>query len=357
MKMINWWSNNFDEKEIKAVSDAILSKCISQGDITDKFEKELAKFLQVPYCICVPNGTQAITLSFMACGIEYGDEIITSNRTFIGTAHAGLILGAKIVAVDVKDDMSIDYNLIENKITNKTKLIVPVHLNGIANDMEAISKIADDNKITIVEDACQAFGSKYNGKFLGTFGRFGCFSLGIAKVLSTGQGGVVTANNEEDYKLLQKIRNQGVFDVRKEQNYGIKAFNFKFNDMQAAIGLAQLSKINEKIETCKDIYQTYKEKLDGKINYVQCNLESTMPMRFLVLHQRNQELKEWLMNQGIGSSLDAPSLNLCPHLNISGKYPISNKFHKELLILPSGPSQKISDINKVANKVLEWLGV
>ncbi len=141
--MINWWSNNFDEKEIKAVSDAILSKCISQGDITNKFEKELAKFLQVPYCICVPNGTQAITLSFMACGIEYGDEIITSDRTFIGTAHAGLILGAKIVAVDVKDDMSIDYNLIENRIANKTELIGPGHLSGIANDMGAIGQIAE----------------------------------------------------------------------------------------------------------------------------------------------------------------------------------------------------------------------
>lgn len=353
--MISWWKNDFGNEEIAAVSDAINKKKLSQGEITDEFEKKIAKFLDAPYCVCVPNGTSALTLAYMACGLKAGDEIIVSDRVFVATANAATILGARVISVDVKDDMSIDENLLENKISKYTKIIVPAHLNGIASNIKAINKIANLASLDIVEDACQAFGSKLNNQYLGSFGRFGCYSFSVSKILSTAQGGALCAKNKDDYELLKRIRNQGVFDVRKERNYDIKAFNFKFNDMQAAIGLVQLNKINEKISKCKEIYKIYESILGGKIDYVKLNLDNEIPLRFLILHEKNKELKEYLNKNGVETSFENISLHLCRHLNISGNYQKSKKFNDELLILPSGPSQEISDIEFAAKKVLKWL--
>ena len=354
--VIDWWNISLGKEEQEAVANAIKSRKIAQGSITEEFEEKVAKFLNVPYALAVPNGTQALTLAYMGLGIELGDEIIMPNRTFVATAHAGVILGARIKAIDVKDNQTINEELLEIAITCKTKVIVPVHLNGVASNMDRILEIAKKHNIEIVEDACQAFGSKDSkGRNLGSFGRFGCFSLGLAKILTTGQGGIVVMKDKNDYDRLRRIRNQGVFDVRSENSYEIKAYNFKFNDMQASVGLVQLSKIEEKMKASINNYKRYEEKLKG-VKILKSNIENgEVPMRVLIFAKDNLALREYLLSKGIKTSLESPSLNHCPHLNIKEEFPVSEVFNNELLILPSGPNLELEKIDIVCNEVNKWV--
>lgn len=158
-------------------------------------------------------------MTHMAIGLTPGDEIIVPDRTFIATINAAMMLGARIRLVDVRSDRPLlDPADIEAQLSERTKTIVPVHLNGRAADMEAIQAIADKHGLAVIEDAAQALMSKRRDRHLGTFARFGCFSLGMAKFLTTGQGGFVTCHTREDYHLLQKLKNQGVFDVTRNRN-------------------------------------------------------------------------------------------------------------------------------------------
>lgn len=353
---INWWNIELGEEEQEAIARAMATRHIAQGEITEEFEEKVARYLKVPYAVAVPNGTQALSLAYMASGLGVGDEIITSNRTFVATAHAALLLGAKIRVVDVKDNQTLDEKLLENIITKQTKLIVPVHMNGIASNMDSIMKIAKMHNLQIVEDACQAFGSKdKSGKFLGTFGRFGCFSLGLAKLLTTGQGGVVVAHTREDCELLKRIRNQGVFDVRKERDYCLKAYNFKFNDMQAAIGIEQLKKMEVKIANSIALYEAYRKELCERVEFLESDIANgEIPMRCIIMVKNNSALKEYLQAKGIGTSYESPSLNHCAHLGICGEYPKSERFHNEMLILPSGPNQDLKNVAIVCNIITQW---
>ena len=357
MEPIKWWNIELGVEEQEAVLNAIANRKIAQGDITEEFEEKVARFLKVPYAVAEPNGTQALSLAYMALGIGINDEVIISNRTFVATAHAAMILGAKIRVIDVKENQTINEELIEKEITKNTKLIVPVHMNGVASNMDRILEIAKKHNLEVIEDACQAFGSRDSkGRYLGSIGRFGCFSLGLAKILTTGQGGIVTAHSQEDYNLLRKIRNQGVFDVRRERSYGIMAYNFKFNDMLAAIGLVQLQKIHQKIKHSQELYRSYCNMLQDKVRFLKVNIENgEVPIRFIVMVENNKDLKEYLYARGIESSFESPSLNRCSHLGIVGQYPKSDVFDRQMLILPSGPDQKLKNTKRVSSILMQWL--
>ena len=159
--MIPWWSTSFGEEEIEHVVQSMRNKCISQGGVTEEFERNLSEFLEVEHVIAVSNGSGAILIALMAVGILPGDEVIIPNRTWIATAHAVHLLGAKVVLVDTeKDRPIINTTLIEEKITSKTKAIIPVHMNGRSCDMQTINALAKKYKLFVIEDAAQAIASK-----------------------------------------------------------------------------------------------------------------------------------------------------------------------------------------------------
>ena len=161
MSEISWWKTNFGESEIKHVVRSMRDKCISQGKVTEEFEKNLSEFLEVQHVIAVNNGSSAILIALMAVGVRPGDEVIIPNRTWIATAHAVHLLGANTVFVDVEEEKPIiDASLIEEKITSKTKAIIPVHMNGRSCDMKAINTIAKKYKLFVIEDAAQAIASR-----------------------------------------------------------------------------------------------------------------------------------------------------------------------------------------------------
>lgn len=357
MHKIDWWLNVLDESDVIAVSSAMRNKSISQGKLTQQFEEELAAFLGVPYVVCAASGSAALAMAYYACGLRSGDEILTSNVTFVATANASLLFGGRARSVDVDARGVIDVARIREAIDQKTKIIVPVHMNGIACAMEEILEIASEYGIDVVEDACQAFGSKdEKGRFLGTFGRFGCFSLGMAKILTTGGGGFIVAHNKEDCEILKKIRNQGVFDVRKTCSYAQFGFNFKFTDLQASIGLNQLRNIDKKIHQAKEIYLRYQSLLKDKIQFLYSHIEKgEIPMRVVALTPLNHQIQKYLSLKNIFCALESQPLNKCGFLSIKGAFPMSDYFERHKLILPSGPSQSLLDVELVGAKILEFL--
>lgn len=183
------------------------------GDFTKKFEKEICLFLNIKYCIGVNSGYDALKLALKACGIKENDEVITVANTFVATVSAIVDIGAVPVLIDVDKTRNIATGEIEKHITPKTKAILPVHLAGIPCKMNEICSIAERYSLFVIEDAAQAFGTKYKDKYAGTFGICGCFSLHPTKILGgCGDGGMIVTNNPEINKRLRLLRNHGLYD-------------------------------------------------------------------------------------------------------------------------------------------------
>lgn len=187
---VPWWRTALGPEEIEMVVESIRAEHISGGPVTAQLEQAIGATLGVPYVVCTTSGSMALTLAMMILGVGHGDEVIVPNRTFMATAHAALMLGAKIRLVDVRPDIpAMDTDQLEAAVTPRTKAIVAVHLNGRATDMKAVNEIARRHGVAVVEDAAQAFLSKTRRGWLGAQSDLGCYSLGMTKLVSTGQGG------------------------------------------------------------------------------------------------------------------------------------------------------------------------
>ena len=259
---VSWWRTDVGAGEIAKVVESIRAERISGGPVTAELERAIGSVLGVPYVVCTPSGTMALKLALTTLGIGPGDEVIVPDRTFIATAHAALMLGAKVRLVDVLPDRPVlDVAQIEAHITPRTKAILPVHLNGRAVDMAALNEIARRRGVRVVEDAAQAFLSRGPGGWLGTHSDIGCFSLGMTKLVSTGQGGFCVTRDEDLYRRMRLVQNQGVVDTLSD-DYELRGFNCKFNDVLASLGVVQLERRAEKITRVTQVYEAYREFLD-----------------------------------------------------------------------------------------------
>ena len=230
------------DAEKKAVMAVLDSGFLAQGARTAEFEKRFASMLGVKHAIAVSNGTCAIQIALLAEGIGPGDEVITSPFTFIATANAIVYTGAKPVFVDIEaESFNISPELIESAITPRTKAILPVHLYGQVCEMDKIEAIAKEYGLKVIEDACQSVLATYKGKHAGSFGT-GTFSFYATKNMMTGEGGMITTNDDHVAEQCRLIRNHGMKERYVHQMVG---FNFRMTDIQAAIGLAQLDRVEE----------------------------------------------------------------------------------------------------------------
>ena len=349
-KKILWYRNSFGEAELQKIRESVSNEHISMGPVTDQFEKQIAKALKVPYAVVTTSGSVALLMAMMAKGIGPRDEVIMPNRTWIATAHAPLILGAKVVPVDVLPDIpALDVSQVREKITSRTKAIMPVHLNGRSVDMEEIQIIAKEYGLFVVEDACQAIFSKNSNGFLGTQSNMGCFSLGVTKLISTAQGGVIVTQNKETYEKLKLIRSHGTVD-NINPVYGLIGCNFKFTDILASIGIVQLSQANKKIIHVKKLYEKYVESIKSlpyiKIIPVKVS-KGELPLYVEVLCESRQKLMEFLESKGIMTRPFLPNLDSAPQLGNVDKFPNSEIFNKQGIFLPCGPSQSFENVDYV----------
>lgn len=355
--MISWWRTSFGEREIEGVTRSILNEHISQGPVTEEFESRIAEALDVPYVVATTSGSAALLMALMAIGIQRGDEVIVPNRTWIATAHAALLLGARVVLVDVRSDLPImDGAEVEGKITSRTKAILPVHMGGRAVDMKEIGRIASKYGLYVIEDAAQAFLSRGSQGYLGTHSDVGCFSLSVAKLISTGQGGFVITRNEEIYQKLKLIRTHGVRDVINVA-YEQLGLNFRFTDMQASIGIAQLGCIGDRVMRLKSVYERYEEGLREipALKLIPVNLQAgEMPLYIEVLCEDRERLIQFLADHSIQTRPFYPDLHTASYLDCNGIFPKSAYFAARGLFLPCGPAQSLENIDRVVDVLRKY---
>lgn len=232
-------------KELKYVTDALKSGWVSStGHYLEKFESEFSRYCQRKYAQAVSNGTTALHLALLALNIRKGDEVLVPNFTFIAIANTVTYVGATVTLIDCeKNTFNIDPDAIEKKITKKTRAIIVVHTYGHSADMDKITAIARKHKLYVIEDAAEAHGSFYKGKPCGSFGDISCFSFYGNKMVTTGEGGMCLTNDEHLYKKIKALRGQAMSETRRYW-HPIIGYNYRLTNVQAAIGCAQLERID-----------------------------------------------------------------------------------------------------------------
>jgi dTDP-4-amino-4,6-dideoxygalactose transaminase len=357
MAQISWWRTTFGEEEIRRITCAINQEHISQGPVTSEFERQLGDVLNVPYVVATTSGSMALLMALWAAGIGPGDEVIVPNRTWIATAHAPLLLGAKVVLVDVEEKIPImDVTQLESAITPRTKAIIPVHLNGRSVNMHEVQRIAKKHNLAVIEDAAQALSSRNEDGLLGTQSDMGCFSLSVAKIIATGQGGFIVTREESFYRKLVAMRTHGVSDV-VNASWTHPGFNFRFTDILASIGLVQLKRLPERIEKVKLIYARYSEAMSDLpfLKLIPVNIEAgEIPIYIEVLCPERDRLVEFLADRGIQTRPFYPDLNLAPYFKNTGRFPCSEVFGAQGLFLPCGPEQPMENICSVLDALYEF---
>lgn len=349
---IPWWQTSFDNGEDIAAAHAINSRHISQGVLTKKFEGELAKFLGVPEVIATSSGTSAITLALMGVNLKPGDEVLIPNRTWIATAHAVQILGGVPVFVDTEMDLPImQLSDLDKFITPSTRVVIPVHMNGRSVDMKTLNNYASERGLVVIEDAAQSFGSKdLEGNFLGTLSSAGCFSLSVAKIISTGQGGFIATHDLDLARRLRNLRTHGVENTTEPEKWIVPGFNFRFTDVLASIGIVQLGLMEERAKKAREIYNYY---CSGLLSLEKCKV---IPVREFelgpyveVLVENRREFREHLELNGIETRPFYPDLNSAPYWKFRNNRELFNsmKFAKKGVYLPSGPSITLQQVDSV----------
>ena len=359
MNKINEFYPLFGDKELERVIQSMHQNRISQGKITSEFENAIAEFLDVKYVVAVSNGTSALLLSLMSLGVDSNSEVIIPNRTWIATAHAALMLGAKVVLVDIEPNRPvIDVSKIEASITEKTKVILPVHLNGRSADITTINSIAKKHNLFVVEDAAQAFGSQNQFGYLGTQSDIGCFSLSMGKIITSGQGGFAVTNNPKLADLMRRIRTHGLSNITYIDKYNIPGFNFKYTDIQASIGMAQLESLSERIIRLKEIYKFYYEALSQNDQLLPIAVDIEMgevPLYNEYLCNDRNKFINYLEENGIQCRPFYPDLDRATYLSDQQCHYInSRKVEKEGVYLPGGVGIEDSQLTKVVENIHQY---
>jgi dTDP-4-amino-4,6-dideoxygalactose transaminase len=340
--------------EKQAVMDVLDSGFLAQGARTASFEKEFAEMLGVKHAIAVSNGTCALQIALLAEGIGPGDEVITSPFTFIATANAIVFTGAKPVFVDIDiDSFNISPEQIEDAITPRTKAIIPVHLYGQMCDMDEIQTIADKHGLKIIEDACQSVLATYKGRSAGSIGT-GTFSFYATKNLTTGEGGMITTNNDEVADASRLIRNHG---MRQRYVHEIIGYNFRMTDIQAAIGLVQLERLPELTKKRRENATYYHENIKSVVR------PKVLANRTHVWHQytiriedgeRDSALKK-LSQAGIGYGIYYPiplhKQNSMKKYVDEVELPITDQASKQVISIPIHPGLSQEELDRVVTEV------
>ena len=353
---------NEREEILKVLDEGILTSASNLGGKrVQDFEKLLANFLHVKHAVAVNSGTAALHASILAAGIKQDDEILIPSFTFVATANSVACTGAKPVFVDIeKDTYTINPLDLKNKVTNRTRAIIPVHLYGHPAKMDEILEFARKYSLLVIEDACQSLGSSYDGKQTGSLGEMGCFSMYASKVLTSGEGGAITTNSDDFAEKLRMIRNHGMvagYDTR------IIGFNMRLPEISAAIAKTQM----KKIQSMLDKRAINAKKLGGLLRAKIANHDIVLPQEnprvkynwylyTVAFNNFRNRVKKLLNDNGIGATIYYdPPVHQTPYYSKfhNGDLKITEWASRSVLSLPVHPSLTENDINLIANKVEE----
>ena len=361
-----------DDTEIEAVSEVLASKWISTGARVREFERAFAEYLGVKHAIAVSSCTAALHLSLVVTGIGTGDEVITTPYTFTATAEAIRYVGAKPVFVDIcPDTLNIDVTKVEQAITPRTKAIIPVHIAGLPCDMDALRETCQTHNLVLIDDAAHAIPAEYNGQYIGSLGDLSAFSFYANKNMTTGEGGMITTNNDAFAEPLRTMRLHGIDkDAWARQSkrtiwrYDITTEGYKYNmtDIQAAMGLCQLMKLNKQHERRQNFAQIYQSEL-AKLPqittpFVPDNLsEHAFHLYIIQLHSVNRdEFVESLREANIECSVHYIPLHLFEFYQKQygysvGDFSCAEEVFERVISLPLHPGLTESDVHFVIDAI------
>jgi len=358
------------EPEISLEEKQAVNIALERGEVSGsfgseipKFESDFANYVDCNYGVAVTSGTTALHLAVDICDFPEDSEILVSASTNIATALAVHHNNFKIIPVDSEEiTWNLDLDKVEELITDKTVAIIPVHLFGHPVDMERLMSIAERHNLIVIEDCAEAHGAKVNGKIVGSFGHMACFSFYANKIISTGEGGMITTNNKDYYDKLKLYKNLGFTQPRFYHN--IAGYNFRMTGLQAALGNAQLAKIDRFVETKRWIAKTYNEYL-GSVKEIQTpaeldwakNVYWMYAITFNANDGKNRDgLMTHLKNDGIDTRTFFCPMNLQPFLEAE-KYscPIAENIWKNGLYLPCSYNISEDQIKRVCTSIKTYL--
>ncbi len=346
------WIGEEEKREVEKVLD---SGMLASGEWVKRFEKEFSQYIGVKYAMTTTNGTQALILALEAVGV-HGKEVLVPSFTFIASATSIIRAGGRPVFVDVDEKTyNIDPEDVRRKITNDTVAIMPVHLYGQPANMDEIIEIAEEHNLYVIEDSAQAHGAEWKGKKVGSIGHIAGFSFYPTKNMTTGEGGMVTTNDDELAEKVMMIRNHGQTSRYMHEYLG---WNFRMTNIAAAIGLVQLKKLDyantkrrENAKFYDDLLNEYVETpfVDSRAAHVYHQYTIKIPKR--------EKLLEEFHKEGIGYGIYYPRGNhqqpIMKKLGYTAKLPITEKLCNEVVSIPVHPLVEKKDIEKIAEVIIK----
>jgi perosamine synthetase len=353
------------QKELAYVTDCIVTNWISStGKYVNQFETLFAGFCNCRHAVATSNGTTALHLALVALGIGPGDEVIVPSLSFIATANAVTYTGAKAVFVDSeKHTWNIDPHLIEKTVTPKTRAIIPVHLYGHPADMDPILAIARRHKLFVIEDAAEAHGAEYKGKKVGSLGDMGVFSFYGNKIITTGEGGMITVNDAALTEKIRILRDHGMSTTRRYW-HPVLGFNYRMTNIQAAIGVAQVERIDSILQAKLEITRLYHGQLKGIPGLVlppQASWAKNVYWLYSLVVEKEFGLsRDDLMKELSALQIDSrpffPPIHQQPIYNTGQKLEVCEELSRQGLSLPSSAGLQAHEVARVCTAIRKFSG-
>lgn len=361
--MIPVYQPSLNGNEKKYVNECLDSTWISsRGEFINRFESAFGDYIGATNCTTVSNGTVALHLALDALGIGKDDEVIVPTLTYIASVNTILQTGASVVYVDSDPrTWNIDVNDIKKKITSKTKAVMIVHLYGLSCDMDSVVSLCKEHGLLLIEDCAEAFGSRYKGQHVGTFGDAATFSFFGNKTITTGEGGMVVCRDPQIYEKACHLKTQGVSKIR-EYWHDVLAYNYRMTNICAAIGLAQLEYCDSILLQKSAIGEFYKKSLsklpvifqEHDDNY----LHSNWMVSILVKDQETRNrLRIHLKENEIETRPLFPPAHLMPHSFSNTRHPVAEDLSSRGINLPSYPGLTDRELEKVCSKIFSFFEI
>ncbi len=362
----------WDQDDIDSVNTALRSGMNwAVGSNVTQFESELAEYIGTKYCLTFNSGTSALHAGLIAHGIGSGDEVIVPSFTFIATANAPKFVGAKPVFADIEEKtFGLDPEDVMEKITKKTRVILPVHYGGCPCKIEALREIAEDHNQVLFEDAAEALGAKVGDRRVGTFGDSGMFSFCQNKIITTGEGGAMVTDSRDLYEKMKLLRSHGrletcdYFSTSAVMDYISIGYNLRMSNITAALGVAQLKKIETIIKMRRDLAAQYVQKLNRAVPEI---IVPEVPpsyshvyQLFSVIAPDRDNLIKHLDSEGIMSKVYFSPVHLTSYyqkvLQYRDTLPVTEKIAGSILSLPFYPGMPAGEIDSVIGAISEFYG-
>src|ERR671914_91366 len=357
------WIGEEEKREVTSVLEetALATAARDGGKRVRDFESLMKSYLKIRHVVSVNSGTAAIYAALLAAGIKQGNEVLIPSFTFVATANAVVAAGGRPMFVDIKkDDYTMDVSDLKAKITEKSRVVIPVHLYGHPSDIDEIGELAEKHSLDVIEDACQSLGSSYKKKQTGTFGTLGCFSMYASKVLTAGEGGAVATDSDELADKLKMIRNHGMVEGYDTRMLGL---NLRLPELSAAVAKVQMQKLDKMLdirrrnaELLSKLLFASSKKYEVKIPEETADKKFNWYLYTIALHDERDKIKNKLVQNNVGATVYYnPPVHKMPfyaHTSSSEtKLPATEWCADHVLSLPVHPHVAEADVDHIANSL------